>query len=122
MSLPGLVLLCLAITVALMAVMALAFLRSPEAGFRLTTHRLEQLPLVMADRYVAFGLLALGMMVWGNLPSIALLFGTGAFMGLADGAIYARAGHSHLKHTVSGLMSAGAMCITFYFLLAHGTT
>ena len=41
---------CGGVTVALLLTMSHAFWQSPEKGFEMTTHRLEQLPSVMSDR------------------------------------------------------------------------
>jgi hypothetical protein len=39
-------------------------------------------------------------------------------MGFADGLIYARAGHPHMKHTVSGVLSVVALGVTLAALAA----
>jgi hypothetical protein len=99
----------LVIGVVLVGYMAFLFWTDPARGLRETTHRMEKLPLVLADRYTAFAVLGGGMIFFGDYPIITVYFLAGAIMGLSDGAIYARAGHPHIKHTVSGVLSVLAM-------------
>lgn len=108
-------------TFVVLALLAWAFWTNPERGLAQTTHRLEQLPLVMADRYTAFAILALIFTVYGDLNVLAALFAVCALMGLADGAIYARAGHPHLKHTVSGVLSALGLMVALIAISQQGT-
>jgi len=82
--------------------LALLFLRDPAKGLEQTTHHLENLPQVMADRYVFMAFLALGAAIYGDMKVIAWLFSGFAFMGFADAAIYARAGKPASKHTTAG--------------------
>jgi hypothetical protein len=56
--------------------------------------------------------MGLGMIAFGDYPIITVYFLSGAIMGLSDGAIYARAGHPHIKHTASGVLSLLAMGIS----------
>lgn len=114
-------LLCGAVTVLILAAMAVAFWRDPDDGLRQTTHRIELLPRVMADRYTAFALLALVLTLHGDLSVLAAFFAICAFMGFADGLIYARAGHPHAKHTLSGALSIGALAITLAALATGGS-
>lgn len=86
--------------------LSVIFWRDPEAGMIEATHRLEKLPLVMAGRYTAFTFLALAAAWNGDAGVIAGLFVAFAFMGLVDGAIYARAGHSYIKHTTAGVAAS----------------
>lgn len=102
----------LVLTVLLVGYMAYLFWTDPERGLRETTHRRDRLPYVLADRYTAFAVLGLGMIAFGQYPIITVYFLAGSIMGLADGAIYARAGHPHVKHTVSGILSLLAMIVT----------
>jgi hypothetical protein len=116
--LPGLVTVCLLVTVAILGLLAFAFWSNPARGLAQTTHRVEMLPLVMADRYTAFAVLALALIVFGDLRLIAIFFAVCAFMGFADGLIYARAGHPHIKHTLSGVLSVVALGVTLAALIA----
>lgn len=96
--------------------LAVTFWRNPEAGMAGATHRLEKLPLVMAGRYTAFTFLALAAAWHGDAGVIAGLFVAFAFMGLVDGAIYARAGYSHIKHTAAGV---AALCVAAFAMLVE---
>lgn len=82
------------------------FMRDPVAGLAQTTHRLEKLPEVMADRYIAFTVLALAATLYGDFKVIAVLFGTFAFMGFADAWIYARGGFPVFKHVGAGVLAS----------------
>ncbi|MDO6480232.1 hypothetical protein Q8W37_17010 [Shimia thalassica] len=96
--------------------LAISFWRNPEAGMAAATHRPEKLPLVMIDRYIAFTFLAVAAALYGDPLVITVLFVAFAFMGLADGVIYARAGHPHIKHTAAGLAS---LCVAGVALLTE---
>ncbi len=85
--------------------MAWLFWTDPARGLAETTHRVEMLPRVMADRYTAFAVLGLFLTLYGDFRVLAVFFAVCAFMGFADGALYARAGHPHMKHTTSGVLS-----------------
>ncbi len=102
----------LVIGVVLVGYMAFLFWTDPAKGLRETTHRIEKLPSVLADRYTAFAVLGLGMIAFGDYPIITVYFLAGSIMGLSDGAIYARAGHPHMKHTASGVLSVLAMIVS----------
>ena len=108
-------------TFVVLAVLAYAVWSNPERGLAQTTHRVEQLPLVLADRYTAFAILALIFTLYGDPVVLAALFGVCAFIGLADGIIYARAGHPHLKHTVSGVLSAIGLVVALAAIALQGT-
>ncbi|QLQ18594.1 MAG: hypothetical protein HZT43_07890 [Exiguobacterium profundum] len=112
MTLALLTTVCGVITLAILAALALAFWTNPARGLVQTTHRVEQLPLVLADRYTAFAALALAVILFGDLRLYATFFAVCAFMGFADGLIYARAGHPHMKHTLSGVLSAVALGVS----------
>ncbi len=108
------ILLCL-IGAGATGLLAVMFARNPQAALDQTTHRLDQLPQVMADRYVAMTLLALGAAVYGDPRVIAYLFATFSLMGFVDAIIYARAGHAITKHFAAG---AAALVVTLVALLA----
>ena len=119
MTLSILVTLCAVITVMILSGLAFAFWSNPARGLVQTTHRVELLPLVMADRYTAFALLGLSVLVFGDLRMTAAFFAVCAFMGFADGVIYARAGHPHMKHTFSGVLSVVALGVTLAALIVE---
>lgn len=101
--------------------LGLLFLRDPVRGFAITTHRLEQLPQVMSDRYFALALLALGSAVYGDFKVIAYLFGVYAFVSFADAWIYARVNRPYVKHVAAGVLSIIVM-VTALVALNPGVT
>lgn len=119
MTLAVLTMICGVISLGILAVMAAAFWASPERGLALTTHRAELLPRVMAGRYTAFALLAVFALVQGDPAFYAAFFAVCAFMGFADGLIYARAGLPHFKHTLSGVLSVVALGVALANLLVE---
>jgi len=121
-SLALLTTICGGVTVLILGALSLAFWTDPDRGLAQTTHRLEALPLVMADRYAAFAVLALVFTIYGDLNVLIALFAVCAFMGFADGLIYARAGHPHMKHTISGVLSAVALAIAAAARLTQGAS
>lgn len=122
MSLSLLTTICGGITALILAVLAWAFWTDPDRGLDQTTHRLEKLPLVMADRYTAFAVLAVVFTIYGDLNVLIALFAVCAFMGFADGLIYARAGHPHMKHTTSGVLSTLALAIAAAARVTEGAS
>ena len=122
MSLSLLTTICGGVTVLILALLAWAFWTDPDKGLEQTTHRLEKLPLVMADRYTAFAVLALVFTIYGDLNVLIALFAVCAFMGFADGLIYARAGHPHIKHTTSGVLSTVALAIATAARVTEGAS
>jgi hypothetical protein len=121
-SLTLLTTICGGVTVVILALLAWAFWTDPDKGLEQTTHRLEKLPLVMADRYTAFAVLALVFTIYGDLNVLIALFAVCAFMGFADGLIYARAGHPHMKHTISGVLSSVALAIATAARVTEGAS
>lgn len=99
------------------ALLAFAFLRSPAKGMVQATHRPESLPLVMIDRYLGLAIIQLGLIFFGSLEMIAVFCVAGAVMGFGDSLIYARSGHTHLKHTMSGCLAMIGLAVTLYYLL-----
>ena len=96
--------------------LAWAFYSDPAKGMETATHRPEKLPLVMVDRYLAVGLIQLGLIFFGSLEMVGVFCVAGAVMGLGDGLIYARAGLPHAKHTSSGILALVGLAITLYFI------
>ncbi|WP_084667877.1 hypothetical protein [Nioella nitratireducens] len=122
MSLALLTTICGGITVVILTMLAWAFWSDPERGLAQTTHRAEKLPSVMADRYTAFAVLALVFTLYGDVNVLIALFAVCAFMGFADGLIYARAGHPHMKHTISGVLSTVALAIAVAARVTEGAS
>lgn len=93
------------------------FALNPKRGMELATHRLEKLPLVMADRYVGTALLLLGVIWSGNMGLLAWFLGVVGVAGFIDAWIYARDGHRFGKHLFAGVLYVvGAACAMTVFL------
>ncbi|MEO0939630.1 MAG: hypothetical protein AAFY38_15860 [Pseudomonadota bacterium] len=116
-DLPLILVILLGVGILIVMPLALAFARDPQKGFEMSTHRHEQLPYVMVDRYLGIAVIQLGLIFFGNLEMVAVFCVAGAIMGLGDGLIYARAGHPHIKHTISGLIAILGLVLTLYFLV-----
>lgn len=86
--------------------LAVAFLRDPVKALVRTTHRIADLPKVMANRYTAFTMLACGATAYRDLMVIAFLFAVFAFVGLADAWVYAQGGAPYSKHLIAGVVAA----------------
>ena len=111
MSLVTLALVLSAAGVLVTAALVGVFLYDTETGLRQTTHRAEDLPKVMTDRYIAMAALALGATLYGDLNVIAFLFAAFAFMGFADALIYARGGHHWKALGLSFLIQTWYICL-----------
>ena len=74
-----------------------------ERALAQATHRAEQLPRVMVNRYASFALFAAAAALSGDMAVTAATFAILAVPGLGDTLIYARAGHSYVKHLAAGL-------------------
>ncbi|MBI1217686.1 MAG: hypothetical protein GC186_03975 [Rhodobacteraceae bacterium] len=100
--------------------LALTFLRDPAKGMAQTTHRLADLPKVMADRYVAFTALAVAATLYRDLKVIAFLFAVFAFMAFADAWIYLQGGHAIVKHLIAGIAAALVCAVALAALFQTG--
>ena len=89
-----------------------------ERALAQATHRAEALPLVMVNRYATFALFASAAALSGDMTVIAATFAILAVPGLGDTLIYARAGHSYVKHLAAGL---GALIVSALALSAAST-
>jgi len=118
-SLPPVIVTLAAIGGMIPAYIALLFWKNPARGMGQATHRMEQLPLVMIDRYVAFALFAIAAALSGDMSIIAVTFAILAVPGLGDALIYARAGHSYYKHLAAGI---GALLVSVAALSLAATS
>jgi len=116
MSLTTVAILLCAVGALVTARLSWIFFQDPEAGLLDTTHRAEQLPQVMTDRYVAMTFLAIAAAIYGDPLVIVVLFISFSFMGFADALIYRRAGHPIVKHVAAG---AAALIVVVVALFAH---
>ncbi|WP_299350054.1 hypothetical protein [uncultured Shimia sp.] len=119
-SLPIILVLLLGVGALMVFALAYAFYSDPEQGMAQATHRPEKLPLVMIDRYIAVGVIQIGLIFFGSLEMVAVFCVAGAIMGLGDGLIYAKAKLPHMKHTSSGLLAVLGLVVTLFYLNAGG--
>lgn len=95
-------------------------LRDPVAGLAFLTHRIEQLPQVMLDRYLAFFGFSVFAAAYGDLKVLIAWSLTLAFMALADAVIYARLGKPYMKHLSGGVAALVAFVIFTIALQTNG--
>ncbi|MFC2967224.1 hypothetical protein [Acidimangrovimonas pyrenivorans] len=96
------------------------FLRDPQRGLELTTHRAEKLPEVMTDRYIAFTVLAVLALIYQDLKVITALYAVFAYVAFHDAVIYARAGHPMFKHLIAGIAAAVVAVIALAAIVQTG--
>ncbi len=99
------------ITAGITGYLALISLRDPVRAMATFTHRPELLPQIMAGRYLALFLLALGVLVLAQPEATACYLAVCAVLGLYDGWVYWSRGLPHARHTLTGLLSFGGFCI-----------
>ena len=75
--------------IAITGLLAVMFLRDPVRGMEQVTHRLENLPQIMAGRYTGFFFLAVGATLYRDLTVITALFAVFAFVSFFDTWVYA---------------------------------
>ncbi len=95
-------------------------LRDPVAGLAFLTHRIEQLPHVMTDRYVALFGFSLFATLYGDLNVLIAWSLFLAFLAIADAAIYARLGKPYMKHLSSGVAALVAFAVFVAALKTNG--
>ncbi len=86
--------------------LAVLFLWAPGRGLTFATHEAENLPEVMANRYVAMALIMAGALYNGNPGLIAFIFAATGLSAAHDAWIYARHGKPFVKHVFSATLSA----------------
>lgn len=119
-DLPIILLILLGIGTILTGLLALTLYRDPVTGMEEATHRPEQLPLVMIDRYIAITVIQAGLFLFGSLEMVAVFCVAGIIMGFGDGPIYKRAGYPHIKHTASGCIGLVGLIFTLYYIAQNG--
>jgi len=95
------------------AYLAAVFAFAPDRALAQATHRLDALPKVMINRYLAFALFALAAALSGDMAVIGICFVILAVPGLGDTLIYARAGHPFAKHLAAGLGALFVSALAF---------
>ncbi len=109
--------LCLVLTGAF----GLLFAASPAKGMAAASHRPEQLPLVMADRYVGTALLLLGVILYGDWWLLFWFTAVVGIAGLGDVWIYRRAGHATAPHLIASLIYGAAAVLALSAHLMQGS-
>jgi len=111
-----------AITCAVIGAMVAAYLAAvfafapAEVAYAQATHRADQMPMVMAGRYVTFGLFAAAAAASRDPRIIAATFAILAVPALWDTLLYAGIGESFVKHLAAGL---AALIVSALGLAAH---
>lgn len=108
------------IGVAITGGIALICLPNPARGLVLLTHRMELLPQVMLDRYIAFFGFSLFVAFYGDLTVLAAWAAVLAFMAFADTVIYARIGHPFGKHLSAGIGALVVLSVALIALISNG--
>ena len=104
-----LAILCLTLTVGF----GVLFLLNPARGMALASHRLEQLPLVMSDRYIGTAFLLLGVLLFGDYRLLAWFLAVVGIAGLGDVLIYARAKAPILPHLIASALYGTAATLAY---------
>ena len=86
--------------------LAWAFWSDSEAGLAFATHRAEQLPRVMVNRYFVIFMFMGGALVSRDPLWIAYAFAVNGIAPLWDAMIYRKAGQPFAKHLVPAALSA----------------
>jgi hypothetical protein len=97
------------------------FLVNPAKGMAAASHRIEQLPLVMSDRYIGTAFLLLGVLLFGDLRLLAWFMAVVGIAGLGDVVIYARARAPVLPHMIAAILYGTAATLAWVAHL-NGTT
>ena len=86
--------------------LGILFMFAPERGLAFATHKVENLPSVMANRYFSMAAVMIGSLVYGEPEVIAFVFAATGFGPAHDAWIYARAGQPYKKHVLPAVLSA----------------
>jgi hypothetical protein len=95
---------------------------APERGLAFATHKVENLPAVMANRYFSMAAVMVGSLVYGRPEVIAFVFAATGFGPAHDAWIYARAGQSYKKHVLPAVLSAYVAIGALIVYLNSGAT
>ncbi len=96
--------------------LAVLFLWAPRRGLTFATHDTENLPEVMANRYLAMALIMAGAIYNGDPGLIAFIFTATGVSAAHDAWIYARHNKPYIKHVFSAALSA---TVAIAALLVH---
>jgi hypothetical protein len=101
--------LCLVLT----GLFGILFLLNPARGLALASHRIEQLPLVMSDRYIGTAFLLLGVLMFGDHRLLAWFLAVVGVVGLTDVLIYARARAPVMPHLIAAALYGFAAALAY---------
>jgi hypothetical protein len=97
------------------------FALDPARGMAAAHHRAEQLPRVMADRYVGTAVLLLGVILFGDWWLLFWFTAVVGIAGLGDVWIYRRAGHPVAPHLIASALYGLAAALALAAHLTNGT-
>jgi len=100
-----------ALVVLVTGYLAAVFTMNPAVGMAQVKHLPDYLPQAMANRFVGFFILALAGTIYGDFAVLSVLFAVFALIGVADGAMYQRAGKPAGPHFLAGLAAAVAALV-----------
>ena len=100
--------------------LAVLFLWAPRRGLSFATHEAENLPEVMANRYLAMALIMAGALYNGNPGLISFVFAATGISAAHDAWIYARHRKPWGKHLFSALLSAVVAAVALILHLNAG--
>ncbi|MEM1235626.1 MAG: hypothetical protein AAGI10_01565 [Pseudomonadota bacterium] len=90
--------------------------RGPRAGLAKLDHREEDLPAVMAGRYLTYFMLTVMAVFYRDLWVMLGLQVTFTVASLVDSWIYWRGGHAYVRHVMAAFASAVASGLLIYAL------
>ncbi len=120
MSLISLSLIFAGIGAVFLLLLGYLFWTKPEFGLAQTGHHKENLPSVMADRYLAFALIGVFAALYQDLYVILAFFAACSVMAFVDALIYSRAKQNTAKHLIAGVLSMVAFAVTVVAKLTEG--
>ncbi len=120
MSLMLFAMICAGIGGAFLLLLGCLFWANPALGLKQTGHHAEQLPRVMADRYLAFALIGVFAAFYQDLNVMLAFFAACAVMAFVDARIYHRAQKGVSKHLIAGALSVVAFAVTFVARITEG--
>ena len=100
---------CLSLT----GMFGILFALNPTRGLALASHRPEQLPLVMSDRYIGTAFLLLGALMFGDYRLLAWFLAVVGIAGLGDVVIYARARAPIVPHLIASALYGVAATLAY---------
>jgi uncharacterized membrane protein YjjP (DUF1212 family) len=110
-----------ALCMVLTGTFGMLFAANPAKGMAAASHRPEQLPLVMADRYIGTAALLLGVILFGDWWLLFWFTAVVGIAGLGDVYIYGRSGHPVAPHLIASLIYGAAAALALTAHLTQGS-